>query len=172
MRKSTSTRSRGSPFVLVHQTVDALAADDRSTRGCRAAHRSRWVQVECPERPAGVVVVDELVEDAPHVTLTEDVQPVQALAPHRPDPPLGMGIRARGPVRGADHVGALGADHVIERAGNVASRSRTSSVGSTPMLSRCRARLRACWVTHAAVECAVQPAMNTRRVWTSMQNGT
>jgi hypothetical protein len=63
--------------------------------------------------------VDVLLQDALQVSPTEDEQPVQALAPRRPDPPLGVGVGARCPVRCADHAGAPGAEHVVERAGEL-----------------------------------------------------
>ena len=55
---------------------------------------------------------------------------------------------------------------------NFASRSRRSSVGRPPAASSAHVRSRACWVAHAAVGCAVQPARNTRRVCTWRKNRT
>jgi hypothetical protein len=56
--------------------------------------------------------------------------------------------------------------------GILASRSRSRSVGRIPAASKSPVTFRACWVTQAAVGCAVHPARSTRRVQTWMKNNT
>ena len=51
---------------------------------------------------------------------------------------------------------------------NLASRSRMRNRNRCPASSRSMVRLRACWVSHAPVGCAVTPRMWTRRVACSM----
>ena len=55
---------------------------------------------------------------------------------------------------------------------NLASRSRTRTVGRRPASCRSQARFRACCVTQSLVGCSVQPAKKTRRMWSSMKNST
>ena len=61
---------------------------------------------------------------------------------------------------------------VSQEAGNWAARSRRRRVGRRSASSSGQARFRACGVTQAAEGCSVQPATNTRRVWSSMKNST
>jgi hypothetical protein len=55
---------------------------------------------------------------------------------------------------------------------NLASRSRMRNLNLSARSLRFISRLRACWVTHSPVGCAVIPAKCTRRVSCSMTNRT
>ena len=56
-------------------------------------------------RSLGVVVTDELNEDALEMTLVSDEQPVEALGPYGADEPFGERVGARSADRGLDHSG-------------------------------------------------------------------
>jgi len=66
-------------------------------------------------------VLDVDPEHLFEVAASEDQQPVQALGPHRPDPALRVrGARWRWRLhRREEHLGALGAEHVVEAAGEL-----------------------------------------------------
>jgi hypothetical protein len=68
-------------------------------------------------RTVGVVVLDIDPEDLLQVAAPDDQQPVQAFGAHRPDPALRMGVRVGGLHRRQQHLSALGAEHVVEAAG-------------------------------------------------------
>lgn len=77
---------------------------------CRRAFgaRARWVrrhQAQRPMRSMGVVVLDELGEDATEMTRTDDQQVIQALAASGGHPALGEGIGIRRSNRGAHDLG-------------------------------------------------------------------
>jgi hypothetical protein len=81
-----------------------------------------WIRRLQPERPVwamGVVVLDIDVEDLLEVAAPDDQQPVQALGAHRPDSAFRMGVRVRRLHRRQHHLGALGAEYVVEAAGEL-----------------------------------------------------
>jgi hypothetical protein len=101
-----------------------------------------------PKRPVGTVSVVVLDVDPEHllkVTATDDQQPVQALGPHRRDPSLRVRIRPGRWYGRHHHLGTLGAEHVIEAAGEPgipvakykAHPHATRSGGSAPFGGRC-----------------------------------
>ena len=94
--------SRGFPFVLVNQSTEPIAADDITNLPSWLATPERRRQPECLVRPGRVVVLDVLPQDTFELALAEDEQPVQAFAPNRPDPALGMGPGAGCSERRAD----------------------------------------------------------------------
>ena len=55
---------------------------------------------------------------------------------------------------------------------NLASHSRIRNRTGSLRSAKARARLRACWVTHAPLGCAVTLARYSRRVSSSMKNST
>jgi len=63
-----------------------------------------------------VVVVDIGPQRAIEMPPTEDERPVEALDPDRLDHALGMGIRVRGPDRGANDPHPLRAEQRVEQA--------------------------------------------------------
>jgi hypothetical protein len=111
--------SRGFPFVLVNQTTEPIAADDVTDLPGWLATPERRRQPECLVRPRRVVVLDALAQDTFEVALAEDQRPVQAFAPKRPDPALGMGPGAGCSERRADDTHALGAEHGVEGSGEL-----------------------------------------------------
>jgi hypothetical protein len=70
-------------------------------------------------RARRVVVLGVLAQDPFEVALAGDEQPVQAFAPDGADPALGVGPGARCAEGRADHAHALGAEQVVERAGEL-----------------------------------------------------
>ena len=76
-------------------------------RRCQAK-RSVWTM--------SVVVLDVHPEDLLQVTTADDQQPVQALRADGPDLTLRVGVRVRRLDRRDEHLGALGAEHVVEPA--------------------------------------------------------
>ena len=79
----------------------------------------RWIRRFEPKRPVWamlVVVLDIHPEDLFQVTTANDQQPVEALGADGTDPPLGIGVRVRRLDRRDEHLGALGAEHVVEPA--------------------------------------------------------
>ena len=78
-----------------------------------------WIRRLQPERPVwamGVVVLDVDPEDLLEMAAPDDQQPVQALSADRANPPLRVGVRLHG---GAEHLGALGPEHVVEAVGEL-----------------------------------------------------
>jgi hypothetical protein len=67
-------------------------------------------------RTMGVVVGSIDPEDLLEMAAPDDQQPVQALSADRANPPLRVGVRLHG---GAEHLGALGPEHVVEAAGEL-----------------------------------------------------
>jgi len=81
-----------------------------------------WIRRLQPERPVwamGVVVLEVDPKDLLEVAAPDDQQPVQALGPDRPDPAFRMGVRVRRLHRRQHHLGALGAEYVVEAAGEL-----------------------------------------------------
>ena len=77
----------------------------------------QWIRRFEPKRSVWtmlVVVLDIPPEDLLQVTTADDQQPVEALGTDGTDPTLGVGGRVRRLDRRDDHLGALGAEHVVE----------------------------------------------------------
>jgi hypothetical protein len=72
-----------------------------------------------PVRTVGVVVLVIDPKDLLEVAGPDDQQPVQALGAYRPDPALRVGVRVRRLHRRQQHLGALGAEHVVEAVGEL-----------------------------------------------------
>ena len=107
-----------SSSVLVKQATEEVAslhpgspslADQGQTGGW-----ARWFQPKRSVRTMPVVVLDIDPEDLLQVTTANDQQPVQALGADGTDPPLRIGVRVRRLDRRNEHLGALGAEHVVE----------------------------------------------------------
>jgi hypothetical protein len=129
--------------------------------------RERRAQPERAVRPGRVVVPHELVQNPLEVPWPQEQQPVQAVAAHRAHPARRERVREGCPHRRAHHSDALARNTRSNDGANFAPRSRKSSVGHTPASRSCQQTFRACWVTQAAVGCAVQPARSWRRIWAS-----
>ena len=76
------------------------------------AHGSHQVE---PSMGAELVVMRNVGPQHPlQVPASEDEGPIQALVSDATDPALGVGVRPRRPDRCADHLGPLGAEHLVE----------------------------------------------------------
>ena len=60
--------------------------------------------MECAVWPVLVVVAAVGAEDVLEVTPAEDEDPVEAVSADRAYPPLGMGVRVRGPSTGGERI--------------------------------------------------------------------
>ena len=155
----------------MNEPAEAFESTDFADGWCRRwLARLRWLQLERAVRPVLVVVLDVLAQDAFEVAAVEDQQPVQALGANGSDEPFGDGVRLRRSCRRLDDPDAVRAEHLVEGSLYLLSRSRISR--RKPWSAKSRPRLRACWVTHAPVGLAVQPANQTRRVAWAMKNNT
>jgi hypothetical protein len=89
------------------------------TRAARPVGCEAWAGVArargCGEAGGGVVV-DVDTEDALELATVDDQDPVEALAPDRPDVALGVGVRLRRPDRRLDDCDPLAAEDLVERA--------------------------------------------------------
>jgi len=106
------------------------------------------------------------------MTATHDQQPVQARGAHRPNPALRVRVRV-GAGTGVSSTSAPAEQNTSSNPQqNFASRSRIRKRTRRPRSPSTRSRLRACWVTQAALGLRVTPARWTRRVSGSMKNST
>ena len=71
-------------------------------------------------------------EHPAQMALVDDQQVVEALAPHRPDPPLGDRVRRRRPVRRAHDRDALAAEDRVERRGELGVPVADQGAGARP----------------------------------------
>jgi len=95
--------SRRLSVVELQNAAKPLAHDDAPS-GSRCASRERNEVVEALVIALGVVVLDELLHDAPQVTLAERNNMSQALLPDRANEPLGIRVQIRAPRRQAQQV--------------------------------------------------------------------
>ena len=77
---------------------------------------TRWFEPKRSVWAMLVVVLDIDPEDLVQVTTANDQEPVEALGADGTDPPLGVGVGVRRLDRRDDHLGALGAEHLVEPA--------------------------------------------------------
>jgi hypothetical protein len=99
-----------------------VAPSDTSSVGwpeTRIGLRLRRLQLETAMGPGPVVVGRVDPKHPREVSAAEHEDPVQALCPDRADPPLGVSVRTGSPDRGLDHPCALGAEHLVEGAGEL-----------------------------------------------------
>jgi hypothetical protein len=93
------------------------------------------LQPERPVRAVAVVMLDAEPK-GPLKVAAPNEQPVQALGTDRPHPALRVNVRLGRPHRREEHLGALGADYVIEAAGElrvmVADKGSTAVVPARP----------------------------------------
>jgi hypothetical protein len=82
-----------------------------------------------------VVVLEIDPEDLLQVPLPDDQQPVQALSADGTDPPLRVGVRVRRLDRRNEHLGALGAEHVVERATELGIPIAQQELDAAPLLA-------------------------------------
>ena len=113
----TRSRSRGRS-VFVNEPTEAITSVDaeRIGRSSQAETGSRLWRDEpkTAMRTMAVVMIDVDAEDALELAAARDQDPVQALAPHSADKPLGVGVRLRRLDRRSDDLDALAAEDLIE----------------------------------------------------------
>jgi hypothetical protein len=110
-------------LVLVHETTEEIASVNLG----RLIHADEgewdgWIrrlQRERPVRTVGVIVLHVDPQPLLEGAAPEDQQPAQALGPHPSDPPLRVGVSVRSLHRRDQHLGSLGAEHVVETAGEL-----------------------------------------------------
>ena len=137
--------------VLVQKAAELIDAEDP----CRASELpSREIgdgdlEVDSTVGPGGVVVLDELGENAFEATLAADEQPVEALDSCSANKPLGERVRSRCSDRRLDDPGADRSHHSSKGPTNFESRSRIKNLTTRPSSSILAARFRACWVSRS-----------------------
>src|SRR6266511_5014357 len=106
--------------VLVEQAAEEVAPVDSGWPSLAdEGQAGRWTRRFQPERSVwtmSVVVLDVDPEDLLQVATAEDQQPVEALSADGTDPALRVGVRVGCLHRRDEHVGAVGAEHVVEAA--------------------------------------------------------
>ncbi len=70
----------------------------------------RGLQIQGAVRSSVVVVLDVITQDALEMAAREDLEPIQTLIPHRPNPALGEGVRLKRAERRSDHLDAFGTE--------------------------------------------------------------
>jgi len=112
-----------SSSVLVQESTEQIASVDSGRLiGADDSHSrtGRWsFKRQRPVRAMGVVVRDVDPKGLLEVASADDQQPVQALGADRADPALGVRVRLGRPHRRHQHLGTLGAEHVIKAAGEL-----------------------------------------------------
>jgi hypothetical protein len=102
----------------VNETTETIPSADAERMG-----RSNWAETgprlrrdepETAMRTMAVVMIDVDAEDALELAAAGDQEPVQALAPHRADKALGVGVRLGRLDRRSDDLDALAAEDLIE----------------------------------------------------------
>ena len=126
-RQTASMRLRGEPVLADQPAEQITAADtvkvDDVGDWWLVARRQLAERRPLPERavwPMLVVMPDVGREDVVEVAAAEDQHPVEALAADAADPALGVRPRLRRPHRRLDHPDPLGAEDLVELAGELA----------------------------------------------------
>ena len=112
-------RSCSSSVLVEQATKEVASAHPGSPSLADQGQTGGWLRWFEPKRSVwamSVVVLDIDPEDLFQVTSADDQQPVEALGADGTDPTLRMGVRVRRPDRRHQHLGALGAEHVVEPA--------------------------------------------------------
>ena len=169
-------RSCSSPVLVKQATKEVASAHPGSPSLADQGQTGGWLRWFEPKRSVWamlVVVLDVHPEDLLQVTTADDQQPVQALGADGTDPPLRVGVRVWRLDRRDEHLGALGAEHVVEPTTElgVAVAEHKAQSPSSPRLSP-GTGLRACWATQPPSGLVVTLATWTRRVASSMKNST
>jgi hypothetical protein len=88
----------------------------------------------------------ELPKDSLKMASTKDQDVIETFPACRPDPPLGEGVRLRGPDWRLDDSDALGPEDLVEKTGVL--RVPVSDQAPDARSRSSTAMFRACWVTH------------------------
>ena len=105
--------------VLVKQATKEVASVHPRSPILADQSQTGWIRRFQPKRsvrPVPVVVLDIHTKDLLQVTTANDQRPVKTLGADRADPTLRVGVRVRRLDRRDEHLGALGAEHLIEPA--------------------------------------------------------
>jgi hypothetical protein len=112
-----------SPSVLVYESAERVTPVHLGRRILATEGRfDSWIRRLQPERPMRAMGVVVLGVDPQHllkVAVADNQQPVQALGADRPDPALGIGVGVGCLHRRDEHLDTLGAEHVVEAAGEL-----------------------------------------------------
>jgi hypothetical protein len=141
-----------SSSVLVQETAEQVASVDPGWRvAADEGHSSGWIRrlkLQSPVGAISVVVRDVHLEGPLQVPPAHD-QSVQTLGANGADPPFRVGVGVGSLQRRSEHLGTLGAEHVVEPAtelGVAVAKMKRTRRPRSPSASR---RLRACWVIQA-----------------------
>jgi hypothetical protein len=119
-RRARPARGRtGSPVLVKQATKEVAPAHPGSLSLADQGHTGGWTRRFQPKRSVwtmSVVVLDVHPEDLLQVTTADDQQPVEALGADGTDPPLRIGVGVRRLDRRDEHLGTLGAEHLVEPA--------------------------------------------------------
>jgi hypothetical protein len=109
-----------SSSVLVKQATEEIASAHSGLLSLAdQGQPGGWTRRFQPKRSMctmSVVVLDIDLEGLLQVTTADDQQPVEALGADGTNPTLRIGVRVRRLDRRDEHLGALGAEHVVEPA--------------------------------------------------------
>ena len=119
-----------------------------------------------------VVVLHVVVQHPRNVASADDEQSVQTLSAQAAEPALHDRVRPGRPHRGAEDPDALRAEHLVDGCGELRVPVPDEEAQRGRPVVNLLMRLRACWVTHSPVGCAVTPATCTIRVCSSMKTST
>jgi hypothetical protein len=123
-------------------------------------------------RTMAVVMIDVDAENALELAAAGDQDLVQALAPHRADKALGVGVRLGRLDRRSYDLDVLAAEDLIEGPAELESRSWIRKRDGEARSASDQASWRACCATHAPLGCQVQPTTCTLRLPSSMKKRT
>ena len=162
--------------VFVDDSAETVATLDASRIGRITPNtgvlRSGGASFKRAMRPVALVVVDVDPEHMLEVAPVHDQQPVQALGADGADEALGDRVRLRRSHRRLDDLDAFACEDSVEVAGELAVAVADQEAKRRGRSFSVQANWRACWVTQAPVGFAVQPAMWTRRLPSSMKKST
>jgi hypothetical protein len=164
-----------SSSVLVEQTAEQVTAVHLGWVILGAGPGTSWVwrlQMQRPVRAVLVVVLHVDAQDPIQVALPDDQQPVQALDTNCPDPAFCVGVRVRRLHRRQQHLGAFGAEHVVEAAAELRVAVAQQEAHAASLLLQCEQQVAGLLGDPPCVGLAVTPARWTRRVSSSRKNRT
>jgi hypothetical protein len=153
-------------LILVEQSAESVAPADVVNLGwCVAGECSQGSGLaEGAVRPVIVVVELVLAKGGRGVALVDDQDAVEELAADGADEAFGNGVGPRCPHRRLDDGDVDGCEDGVEGRGELAVAIADEEPESPAGVVESMVRLRASWVSHAPVGCAVTPRMWTRRV--------
>jgi hypothetical protein len=121
---------------------DVSPSDSRASHSFRRGSRIRRSKVHAPVRPGPVVVLGVDAKDPLKVTSAENQDVVEALSSNGADPTLCERIRPGCPNGSLHNAEALGAEHLVEGAGelgvSIPDASRKWRATPLPALSQVR----------------------------------